>query len=264
MAVWKTRPSQVKTSQSFNKQINHVNLHSYYYVTGKIILGRQLGAILNIIIAANSALKSSAPFWNNTNWQKDDISVLAAVSDKICSTLGRGVHNILISSPLESILGLCLSSSQLVFSPVILEFQLAFLGLMNQICDLVLASLLSCWLISFFLEMRWKSQTFSFIYLLQTNTAIRKWTLRCSPCWRTCGALPLLSCSLSAIAYFRSADRLLWSPRTWFLLFHDSVCPVAAETEEKKNKEFESWLLKRPHRYTDFYICFASTRQNYT
>lgn len=34
MAVWKTRPSQVKTSQSFNKQINHVNLHSYYYVTG--------------------------------------------------------------------------------------------------------------------------------------------------------------------------------------------------------------------------------------
>ncbi len=104
--------------------------------------------------------------YNDTNWQKDDISVLAAVSDTLCSTLVRGVHSILISSPLESILGLCLSSSQLVFSPVVLEFQLAFLGLMNQICDLVLASLLSCWLISFFLEMRWKSQTFSFIYLL--------------------------------------------------------------------------------------------------
>lgn len=190
---------------------------------------------LNIIIAANSALKSSASFWNDINWQKDEISVLAAVSDKICSTLVRGVHSILISSPLESILGLCLSSSQLVFSPVVLEFQLAFLGLMNQICDLVLPSLLSCWLISFFLEMRRKSQTFSLICISFKQTKpSENGHLRCSPCWRTCGALPLLSCSLSAIAYFHSADRLLWFPRTWFLLFHDSVCPVAAETEKQK------------------------------
>lgn len=92
------------------------------------------------------------------------------------------MRNILISSPLESVLGLRLSPSHFVVGPVVLEFQLAFLGLMNQIRDLVLASLLPRWLISFFLKTRWKSQSLSFIYLPplnihhKTDTSAPVWT----------------------------------------------------------------------------------------
>lgn len=99
----KTLPDkQVMTSQSINKQINQVNLRSYYYVTGdskprdktqcssngKIILGRQLEAIFNILLAANIALKVlSNTNWSHVSksWQKYHICVSAAVSDKISS-----------------------------------------------------------------------------------------------------------------------------------------------------------------------------------
>lgn len=84
------------------------------------------------------------------------------------------------------------------------------------------------------------------VSLFHLFPSLRKWTLlatpapvwteilywRCLPCWRTCAARPRLTCSWSSIAYCRSADRLLWSPGTWFPLFRDSVCPAAAETGE--------------------------------